>query len=421
MNHFIYKNKELYCEEVPLVRLAAEVGTPFYLYSNATLSRHFQAFDAPFHGLPHLSCFAVKSCSNLAILRLFANLGGGADIVSGGELFRALRAGVPPAKIVYSGVGKTREEMAQGLKADILQFNVESEQELDALQEVAAGLGVTARVSFRVNPDVDPKTHAYISTGLAKNKFGIPIEQAGAVYARARQLPNIRIQGVSCHIGSQLTQVAPFIESLRKLKDFIGRLQVEGIGISHLDLGGGLGIQYREEEPPHPEEYARAIQAELGGLDCTLILEPGRVIVGNAGVLVTRVQYTKQGPTKKFVIVDAGMNDLARPSLYGAYHAIKPVRDIGRGLEMADVVGPICETGDFLSRDQEVPVSHPGDLLAVMSAGAYGFTMSSNYNSRPRAAEVLVAGASYHVIRRRETNDDLIRGEEIPAFLQAQA
>jgi len=421
MNHFTYKNKELYCEDMPLAQLAAEVGTPFYLYSNATLTRHFQAFDAPFQNLPHLSCFAVKSCSNLAILRLFANLGGGADIVSGGELFRALRAGVPAARIVYSGVGKTREEMAQGLKADILQFNVESEQELDALQEVAVGLGVTARVSFRVNPDVDPKTHAYISTGLAKNKFGIPIEQAGAVYARARQLPNIRIQGVSCHIGSQLTQVSPFIESLRKLKDFIGRLQAEGIVISHLDLGGGLGIQYREEEPPHPAEYARAIQAELAGLDCTLILEPGRVIVGNAGILVTRVHYTKQGPTKKFVIVDAGMNDLARPSLYGAYHAIRPVRDTGLGLEVADVVGPICETGDFLSRDHEVPVSRPGDLLAVMSAGAYGFTMSSNYNSRPRVAEVLVAGDSYHVIRRRETQDDLIRGEEIPAFLQEKA
>jgi diaminopimelate decarboxylase len=421
MNHFNYRNKELYCEEVPLERIAVEVGTPFYLYSHATLTRHFQAFDTPFQGLPHLSCFAVKSCSNLAILRLFANLGGGADIVSGGELFRALRAGVPAAKIVYSGVGKSKEEMAQGLRADILQFNVESEQELDVLQEVAAGLGTMARVSFRVNPDVDPKTHAYISTGLAKNKFGIPIEQAGAVYTRARQLPNIRVQGVSCHIGSQLTQVSPFIESLRKLKDFIGRLQAEGIVISHLDLGGGLGIRYREEEPPHPEEYARAIQAELAGLDCTLILEPGRVIVGNAGILVTRVHYTKQGPTKKFVIVDAGMNDLARPSLYGAYHAIQPVRDTGLGLEAADVVGPICETGDFLSRDQEVPVSQAGDLLAVMSAGAYGFSMSSNYNSRPRAAEVLVAGDSYHVIRRRETQDDLIRGEEIPAFLQAQA
>jgi len=419
MNHFTYRNQELCCEEVEVAKIAAEVGTPFYLYSHATLARHFQTFDAAFAALPHLCCFAVKSCSNLAILRLFAQLGGGADIVSGGELFRALTAGVPPERIVYSGVGKTREELAYALQADILQFNVESEQELEALQEVAAAAGVKARVSFRVNPDVDPQTHAYISTGLAKNKFGIPIDQAVAVYLRARAMPNIQIQGVSCHIGSQLTQVSPFIESLQKLKGFIGRLKEAGISISHLDLGGGLGIQYKEEEPPHPEEYARAIQAELGGLDCILILEPGRVIVGNAGALITRVHYTKQGPTKKFVIVDAGMNDLARPSLYGAYHAIRPVHESGRGGEVADVVGPICETGDFLSRDQEVPVSVPGELLAVMSAGAYGFSMSSNYNSRPRVAEVLVAGDGYHVIRRRESYDDLIRGEEIPTFLQA--
>ncbi|NTV13640.1 MAG: diaminopimelate decarboxylase [Desulfobulbaceae bacterium] len=418
MNHFNYQNRELYCEKVSVAKIAAEVGTPFYLYSHATLAHHFQAFDSPFAKIPHLCCFAVKSCSNLAILRLFAQLGGGADIVSGGELFRALTAGVPPQKIVYSGVGKTSEELAFALQADILQFNVESEQELESLQEVAAAAGVKARVSFRVNPDVDPQTHAYISTGLAKNKFGIPIDQAVAVYLRARELPNIQVQGVSCHIGSQLTQVSPFIESLQKLKGFIGRLQSEGITVSHLDLGGGLGIQYRDEEPPHPEAYAQAIQAELAGLDCTLILEPGRVIVGNAGALITRVHYTKQGPTKKFVIVDAGMNDLARPSLYGAYHAIRPVHDKGGGLEVADVVGPICETGDFLSRDQEVPVSVPGDLLAVMSAGAYGFSMSSNYNSRPRVAEVLVAGDGYHLIRSRESYNDLIRGEEIPAFLR---
>jgi diaminopimelate decarboxylase len=419
MNHFIYRNQELCCEEVEVAKIAAEVGTPFYLYSHATLARHFQTFDSSFANIPHLSCFAVKSCSNIAILRLFAQLGGGADIVSGGELFRALTAGVPPERIVYSGVGKTREELAYALRANILQFNVESEQELEALQEVAAAAGVKARVSFRVNPDVDPQTHAYISTGLAKNKFGIPIDQGVAVYLRARELANIQVQGVSCHIGSQLTQVSPFIESLRKLKNFIARLQAEGIRISHLDLGGGLGIQYRDEEPPHPEEYAQAIQAELAGLDCTLILEPGRVIVGNAGALITRVHYTKQGPAKKFVIVDAGMNDLARPSLYGAYHAIRPVRDHGQGREVADVVGPICETGDFLSRDQEVPVSLPGELLAVMSAGAYGFSMSSNYNSRPRVAEVLVAGAGYHVIRQRENYEDLVRGEEIPAFLQS--
>ncbi|MFN2366148.1 MAG: diaminopimelate decarboxylase [Desulfurivibrionaceae bacterium] len=418
MNHFNYKNGELHCEAVPVARIAAEVGTPFYLYSHATLSQHFKAFDTPFASIPHLSCFAVKACSNIAILRLFAGLGGGADIVSGGELFRALKAGVDPARIVYSGVGKSREEMAYALKENILQFNVESEQELDALQEVAAGLGVVAPVSFRVNPDVDPKTHAYISTGLAKNKFGIPIETADEVYARATEMANIKVQGVSCHIGSQLTTVSPFIESLGKLKIFIAKLRERGIDVTHLDLGGGLGIKYNEESPPLPAEYAEAIKKEIGDLDFTLIFEPGRVIAGNAGILVTRVHYTKTGPTKKFVVVDAGMNDLARPSLYDAYHAIKPVVEGDGGREVADVVGPICETGDFLARDQEVPISAPGDLLAVMSAGAYGFSMASNYNSRPRVAEVMVAADRYQVIRARETYESLIRGEVIPDFLR---
>ncbi|MFN2368137.1 MAG: diaminopimelate decarboxylase [Desulfurivibrionaceae bacterium] len=418
MNHFNYKNGELHCEAVPVARIAAEVGTPFYLYSHATLSQHFKAFDTPFASIPHLSCFAVKACSNIAILRLFAGLGGGADIVSGGELFRALKAGVDPARIVYSGVGKSREEMAYALKENILQFNVESEQELDALQEVAAGLGVVAPVSFRVNPDVDPKTHAYISTGLAKNKFGIPIETADEVYARATEMANIKVQGVSCHIGSQLTELSPFIDALGKLKIFIAKLRERGIDVTHLDLGGGLGIKYNEESPPLPAEYAEAIKKEIGDLDFTLIFEPGRVIAGNAGILVTRVHYTKTGPTKKFVVVDAGMNDLARPSLYDAYHAIKPVVEGDGGREVADVVGPICETGDFLARDQEVPISAPGDLLAVMSAGAYGFSMASNYNSRPRVAEVMVAADRYQVIRARETYESLIRGEVIPDFLR---
>ena len=417
MNHFTYQNGELYCEAVPVSEIAARTDTPFFLYSTATLTQHFKAFDQPFSSVPHISCFAVKSCSNIAILRLFASLGGGADIVSGGELFRALKAGVEPKKIVYSGVGKTREEMKYALESDILQFNVESEQELDALQEVAAELGKTAPVSFRVNPDVDPKTHAYISTGLAKNKFGIPIESAAAIYKKALGMDNILVQGVSCHIGSQLTQVSPFIESLRKLKTFIANLQAEGISITHLDLGGGLGIQYDAETPPHPDEYAKAILAETEELNCTLIFEPGRVIVGNAGILVTRVHYTKQGPTKKFIIVDAGMNDLARPSLYDAYHAIKSVNEANTAQETADVVGPICETGDFLARDQQVPVSSQGDLLAVMSAGAYGFSMSSNYNSRPRVAEVLAADDQFYVIRERETYETLIQGEKIPEFL----
>lgn len=417
MNHFTYQNGELHCESVPVSEIAARTGTPLFLYSTATLTQHFKAFDEPFSGVPHISCFAVKSCSNIAILRLFASLGGGADIVSGGELYRALKAGVDPRKIVYSGVGKTREELKYALEANILLFNVESEQELNALQEVAAELGKIAPVSFRVNPDVDPKTHAYISTGLAKNKFGIPIEDAAAIYSKALTMDNIKVQGVSCHIGSQLTQVSPFIESLRKLKVFIKKLRAEGVSITHLDLGGGLGIQYDKEQPPHPEEYAKAIMAETKDLGCTLIFEPGRVIVGNAGILVTRVLYTKQGPTKKFVIVDAGMNDLARPSLYDAYHAIKSISEADPAQETADVVGPICETGDFLARDQEVPASSQGDLLAVMSAGAYGFSMSSNYNSRPRVTEVLASGDRFYTIRERENYETLIQGETIPDFL----
>ncbi|MBC8318060.1 MAG: diaminopimelate decarboxylase [Desulfobulbaceae bacterium] len=413
MHHFEYKNKELYCESVPVRDIAAEVGTPFYLYSTATLTRHFKAFDEAF-AMPHVTCFATKACSNIAILNLFAGLGGGADIVSGGELFRALKAGVDPRKIVYSGVGKSVEELRFGLESGILMFNIESVQELHALQKVAEDMGVSAPVSFRVNPDVDPKTHAYISTGLAKNKFGIPIQDALDVYVTAQKMQYIEVIGVSCHIGSQLTQISPFVESLQKVKIFIGRLAKAGIHISHLDLGGGLGIRYDSEDPPLPAAYAEAIKDEMEGLDCTLILEPGRVIVGNAGILVTKVLYTKQGG-KKFVIVDAGMNDLARPSLYGAYHGIQPVVETEEGNEIADVVGPICETGDFLARGQEVPITQSGDLLAVMSSGAYGFSMASNYNSRPRVPEVLVDGDQFYVIRKRETYEDLIAGETIPS------
>ncbi len=416
MNHFDYINNQLHCESVPVERIADEVQTPFYLYSAETLTRHFKTFDSAF-SLPHITCFAVKSCSNIAILRLFARLGGGADIVSGGELFRVLKAGMDPKKIVYSGVGKTEDELRSALDAKILLFNVESVQELETLQGVAAEMGVKAPVSFRVNPDVDPKTHAYISTGLAKNKFGIPIEQALEVYQQAGDMANIDILGVSCHIGSQLTDISPFVESLNKVKGFIRKLKGVGIAISYLDLGGGLGIRYENEEPPHPSVYAEAIMKEMGELDCTLILEPGRVIVGNAGILVTRVVYTKTGG-KKFIIVDAGMNDLARPSLYGAFHAIQPVQRRDQGTEVADVVGPICETGDFLSKGKEMPISEKGDLLAVMSSGAYGFTMSSNYNSRPRVCEILVNGDEIHVIRKRETYDQLIAGESIPNFLK---
>jgi diaminopimelate decarboxylase len=413
MHHFEYKNNELYCESVSIKEIASQVGTPFYLYSTATLNRHFRAFDEAFT-MPHITCFATKACSNIAILNLFAGLGGGADIVSGGELFRALKAGVDPGKIVYSGVGKTIDEMRFGLESGILMFNVESEQELHTLQQVAKEMDAPAPVSFRVNPDVDPKTHAYISTGLAKNKFGIPIEDAIEAYTLAKGMSHINIIGVSCHIGSQLTQISPFVESLQKVKIFIGRLDKAGIHISYLDLGGGLGIRYDAEDPPLPAAYADAIKAEMNGVDCTLILEPGRVIVGNAGTLITKVLYTKKG-SKKFVIVDAGMNDLARPSLYDAYHAIQPVViSKEQQNEVVDVVGPICETGDFLARGQEVPVCESGDLLAVMSSGAYGFTMASNYNSRPRVPEVLVDGEQFYIIRQRETYDDLIAGEMIP-------
>ncbi len=417
MNHFEYRDNTMFCEDVPVSAVAESVGTPFYLYSKETLSHHFKVIDQAFADIPHITCFATKACSNIAILSLFKSLGGGADIVSGGELFRALKAGVEPQKIVYSGVGKSAEELRYALESGILMFNVESSQELQKLQEIAQSLNIKAPVALRVNPDVDPKTHAYISTGLAKNKFGVPIEEAEKIYQDANSLSHIEVVGVSCHIGSQLTTVSPFIESLQRVIAFMDRLKESGLQVKYLDMGGGLGIQYDEEEPPHPEEYASAIKKVLAGHGYTLIIEPGRVIVGNAGILVTKVLYTKSG-NKNFIIVDAGMNDLTRPSLYGAYHAIKPVEEKeGQQHQEADVVGPICETGDFLAKDRSLPVCDQDDLLAVMSSGAYGFTMSSNYNSRPRVAEVLVDGNEFHLIRKRETKDDLIAGESIPACI----
>ena len=416
MNHFTYKDGILYCENIEVQKIAEQVGTPFYLYSTATLKRHFKAFDSGFEGLDHLTCFAVKSCSNIAILNLFRKMGSGADIVSGGELFRAMKAGIDPQKIIYSGVGKTRAEMREALYAGILMFNVESSQELDRLQEVAAELGTTAPVAFRINPDVDPKTHAYISTGLAKNKFGVPVDEALHEYQRARDMANIEVVGVSCHIGSQLTMIAPFVEALQKIKLFVAQLAAEGIGIRYLDLGGGVGITYDDEQPPLPIDYATAIREELAGMDCNLVLEPGRVIAGNAGILVTEVQYTKVNTggeqDKRFIIVDAAMNDLTRPALYGAYHEIIPVQEgNGENMQQVDIVGPICETGDFMARDRMMPEVKQGDLLAVMSSGAYGFSMSSTYNSRPRVAEVLVSDDRFQIIRQREGYDDLIQGE----------
>ena len=416
MHHFHYQEGKLYCEEVPIETIAQESGTPFYCYSHATLRRHFHAFDSAFAHVDHLTCFSVKSCSNIAVLHLFASLGAGMDIVSGGELYRALKAGVPPEKIVFSGVGKTEEEIVYGLETGILMFNLESQQEMVALNEYAARLGRRAPMAIRVNPDVDPKTHPYISTGLRQNKFGIDLEISEAMYIQAREMSNLEIVGIGCHIGSQLTEVSPFLDTFKRLKRLIQRLQKLDIQIQYLDLGGGLGITYSEEAPPHPTDYARVLVDEMDGLDCTLIFEPGRVIVGNAGVLITRVLYTKEGPLKNFLVVDAGMNDLVRPSLYGAYHHIQPVVDQKRSEIKADVVGPICETGDFLARDRRLPRVQRGELLAVMSAGAYGFAMSSNYNSRPRPPEILVQGDKFEVIRPRETYEDLLRGERVPNF-----
>jgi len=414
MHHFQYKGNDLYCEDVAIEKIAKEVGTPFYLYSKETLEHHFKVFDNAFSDVPHITCYAVKANSNLAILDIFGRLGGGADIVSGGELFRALRSGMSPDKIVYSGVGKKAEEIDFALKSDILMFNIESSQELEVINQRAEKLGKKARISIRINPDVDPKTHPYISTGLKKSKFGIDIKKALSEYRRARELKNIEVVGVDCHIGSQITEIGPFKDAVRKIKELVVTLTSEGFAIKYLDLGGGLGISYNAEEPPLPLEYARTIIEEVRGLGCTLILEPGRLLVGNAGILVTKVLYTKDAEEKSFVIVDAGMNDLIRPSIYGSFHFIQPVKKEERKDVMVDVVGPVCESGDFLAKERQMPEARQGELLAVMSGGAYGFAMASNYNSRPRVAEVLVQGDRYHIIRKRETFEDLIRLEEIP-------
>jgi diaminopimelate decarboxylase len=417
MNDFQYVNGELFCEEVSIADIAKDVKTPFYLYSYVTLKNHFRAFDDSFKGVEHLTCFSMKSNSNKAILRLFANEGGGVDIVSGGELYRALKAGVDPGKIVYSGVGKTVEEIEYAISSDILMFNSESGQELITINEAAKRLNRKARVSIRVNPDVDPQTHPYISTGLKENKFGIDIKKSLEEYKVAASLENLVVTGVSCHIGSQLTKVSPFVDSVRKVRKLINDLRGAGIHIRYLDLGGGLGITYNDEKPPLPVEYASAIREAIGDLNLTLILEPGRVLVGNACILVAKVLYTKSSGEKNFIIVDAAMNDLMRPSLYGSFHGIQAVKALGREKIKADIVGPICESGDFLAKDREVESLERGELIAVTSAGAYGFSMSSTYNSRPRVAEVMARGNQYYVIRKREMYEDLIRGEEIPDFV----
>ena len=419
MHSFEYQQGELYCEQVPVSRIAKELGTPCYIYSHETLIRHFHAYDNAFKDIPHVIAFAMKANSNLAILRLMAREGSGVDIVSGGELFRAMKAGVPASKIVFAGVGKSPDEIRDALKANILMFNVESAAEIRAINDVAASVGMKARIALRINPDVDPKTHPYISTGMKKSKFGIAADRALEEYKMASSMSHIDVVGVHAHIGSQLTDVTPFVDSLKKVVALIDTLKTHGINIRYLNIGGGLGITYSDEKPPLPQDLAHAISPLVKGLGLTLVMEPGRVIVGNAGILVTKALYEKAGETKHFVIVDAAMNDLIRPSLYGAYHEIRPVNEaaVHRPKQMVDIVGPVCESGDFLAKERSLPNIQPDDLLAVMSAGAYGFVMASNYNSRPRVPEVLVKGAEFHIIRERETYDDLIKGETIPSFL----
>lgn len=419
MHNFEYRQGELYCEQVPVSQIAKQVGTPCYVYSHATLIRHIRAYDNAFKNIPHLMAFAMKANSNLAILRLMAKEGSGVDIVSGGELFRALKAGVSPSKIVFAGVGKNAEEIRDALKAEILMFNIESSAEMHAINDVAASVGKIAPVALRINPDIDPKTHPYISTGLKKSKFGIAADRALEEFRVASTLRHIHVVGVHAHIGSQLTEVTPFVESLKKVLALVDTLKGQGTNIRYLNIGGGLGITYSDEKPPLPHELAEALSPLVKGLDLTLVMEPGRVIVGNAGILVTKALYEKIGESKRFVIVDAAMNDLIRPSLYSAYHDIRPVSEalLHRPKHQVDVVGPVCESGDFLAKDRSLPEVNPGDLLAVMSAGAYGFVMASNYNSRPRVPEVLVKDNEVHVVRARESYDDLVRGETIPAFL----
>ena len=413
MDFFNYRQQFLYAEEISVADIAAEFGTPCYVYSRATLERHWKAFDEAFNNQPHLICYAVKANSNLALLNVLARMGSGFDIVSIGEYQRVIKAGGAPNKIVFSGVGKREDEIRSALKSGIRCFNVEVSNELDRINAIAGELGVVAPVSFRVNPDVDAKTHPYISTGLKENKFGIDIQQAIHEYRRAAQMPNIQIVGIDCHIGSQLTDTAPFLDALDRVLALVDQLQNEGILLKHLDLGGGLGICYRDEQPPLPADYIAAILQRLGNREFEIMLEPGRAIVGNAGVLVTKVEYLKPTAGKNFAIVDAAMNDLLRPALYGAWQDIIPV-SAATTIEQQewDVVGPVCETGDFLGKGRMLSIK-PGDLLAVRSAGAYGFTMSSNYNSRPRPAEVMVDGDRVHLIRARESIDQLWLGEQL--------
>lgn len=413
MNPFAARDGVLHAEEVDLRAVSEAYGTPCYVYSRAAFERHWRAFDEAFAGQDHLVCFAVKACSNIAVLDVLARLGSGFDIVSRGELERVLAAGGEAGKTVFSGVGKAPAEIRYALEAGIHCFNVESPAELERIAQVAGQMGVRAPVSLRVNPDVDARTHPYIATGLKENKFGIPIAEAGALAVRAAGMPQLRLLGLDCHIGSQLVSAAPFVDALDRLLGLADRLAARGVEIRHLNIGGGLGVRYRDEAPPSPGDYARTLRDRLGGRSCRLLIEPGRAIAANAGILLTRVEYLKPGGHRSFAIVDAGMNDLLRPALYDAWHEIVPVaarEDVPAAAW--DVVGPVCETGDFLGKGRELALRE-GDLLAVRSAGAYGFAMSSNYNSRPRAAEVMVDGGEMHLIREREQVADLFRGERL--------
>jgi diaminopimelate decarboxylase len=410
MQFFAYASGGLHCEDVPLDQVAREVGTPVYVYSENAMRRQVQLFAEAFQQVPHLISYAVKANSNLSVIRRLAEWGAGFEVVSGGELFRVLRAGSSGSKVVFDGPGKTVDEIRYALESDILFFNVESAAEADLIAESARQMRKRARVSLRTNPNVNPGTHPYISTGMTEHKFGIALPEAHDLYLRLRERPEIEIVGVTCHIGSQITQLGPYQEAIESLREFVTRLRREGISLRYLDFGGGLGIAYDGEEAPSISRYAELVISATKELGLTLILEPGRVIVGNAGTLVTRVTFIKDQGSKRFIIVDAGMNDLMRPALYGSHHQIWSVSQ-KTSTQIADVVGPICESSDFIAKNRELPVFQPGDLAAVMSTGAYGFSLSSNYNSRPRVAEVLVSGSKYEVIRRRETYEDLVRAE----------
>lgn len=412
MDHFNYRDGELLVEEVPVAEIVKRHGSPCYIYSRATFERHWHAFDQAFAGYPHLVCYAVKANSNIGILSCLAQLGSGFDIVSLGELERVLFAGGDPAKVVFSGIGKTHAEIRRALEVGIHCFNVESEAELERIQEIAKAMNKPAPISLRVNPDVDAKTHPHISTGLKENKFGVDIPSAAALYRKAKHMSHIAIKGIDCHIGSQLTELRPFLDALDRVLLLLDEIQLDGITIEHIDIGGGLGIIYNEESPPAPAQYASAMLERLAGRGYSVILEPGRAIAGNAGIFVTRIEYLKHTTDKNFVIVDGAMNDLIRPALYDAWQNIIPVQPRDGEPVLADVVGPVCETGDFLGKNRELCVQ-PGDLLAVRSAGAYGFSMSSNYNTRPRVAEVMVDKDQVHLIRKRESIDELFANESL--------